>query len=109
MKVEILSADEVIGVGELQHLDPPMGVAFGPFAPTTAYKRTLHAALIEGNENNLALSANLTVRGPDGAIECAGVGIQDAVGEIEVSVFGISDFETYFGDHPDYKGYYGPT
>ena len=112
MKVEILSGGEVIGVGELDHLDPPMGVAFGPFIPTTAYDRTRHAGIIDGNENDLGLSATLVARGPHGEIECSAVGIQDAqdaLGEIEVSVLGISEFETYFGDHPDYKGYYGLT
>jgi len=110
MKVEILFEDEVIGTGELNGLDPPMGVAFGPFTPTAAYDPARHAGVIGENDNDLGLGANLTARGPDGMIECAGVGLQDfqeSVGEIDVSLLGISEFERYFGDHPAYKEYYG--
>jgi hypothetical protein len=42
-------------------------------------------------------------------IECAAIAIEDfhdAIGEIQVSVMGIVEFESYFGKHPDYKAYY---
>ena len=110
MKVEILSGDDVIGVAELNRLDPPMGVAFGPFQPTAAYEPSFHAGMIDGNENEAELRSVLGARGPRGMIECAAIGIEDfqeALGEIQVSVMGIAEFESYFGEHPDYKGYYG--
>jgi hypothetical protein len=34
MKVEVLSEETVIGICELDKLDPPMGGASGPFIPT---------------------------------------------------------------------------
>jgi hypothetical protein len=109
MKVEILSGDEVIGVGELNRLDPPMGVAFGPFHPTPTYKPSIHANVIGGNENDAGFQAVLGARGPRGMIECAAIAIEDfhdAIGEIQVSVMGIVEFKSYFGKHPDYKAYY---
>ena len=110
MKVEILFDGDVIGTGELEHLDPPMGVAFGPFHPSAAYAPSAHAGSINGHENDVGLGATFVVRGPNGVIECSAVGIEDAqdeLGEIQLHVICIADFESYFGDHPDYKAYYG--
>jgi hypothetical protein len=110
MKVMILAEAEFIGTSELDRLDPPMGVAVGVFTPTTAYDRSLHAGDIEGKENHLGLGAALSVEGPQGKVECAGVHIADfrgGLGEIEVHVLGISNFEALFGDHPHFRSYHG--
>lgn len=109
MKVTILAGDEVIGIGELDRLDPPMGVAVGPFTPMPAYNRSLHAGDIEGKQNHLGLGANLSVEGSQGKIDCVGVHIadySDHLGEIEVHVLGISNFEVLFGDHPHFRSYH---
>jgi hypothetical protein len=109
MKVKILAKAEVIGASELDRLDPPMGVAIGAFTPTIAYDRNLHAGDIEGKENQLGSGAALTVEGPQGKVDCAGVHIadfSDSLGEIEVHVLGISNFEALFGDHPHFRSYY---
>ena len=104
MKVEILSGDDVIGVGELNRLDPPMGVASGPFHPTTGYKPAVHARVIDGNENDPGLVAVLAARGSSGMIESEAISIEDAqgaLGEMQVSVMGIAGFEGYFSEQFD--------
>jgi hypothetical protein len=110
MRAEILADDKVIGTAELDRLDPPMGVAHGPFTATPAYERAIHAGEVDGQPNEIAADVSLTVRGPQGVLECQGVWIadfQDTLGEIQVSVIGISDYETYFRDYPDYRAYWG--
>jgi hypothetical protein len=109
MKVEVFAGDTVIGVGELNKLDPPMGGADGPFTPTAHYNPTRHAGEI-GGEPNRQHDTKLTIRGPKGNIECGAVYLadfKDALGEIELIVSGMSDFKSYFGEHPHYKQYYG--
>ena len=112
MRVEILSGNMVIGSSVLDRLDPPMGVALGPFEPTQAYVAERHAGEVDGEPNSRPEHADLSVRDPDGgAIEGAGVHICDfqaALGEIEVQVI-IPDpaFETYFAAHPHYRAYWG--
>jgi hypothetical protein len=110
MKVDVLDGETVIGTGELDKLDPPMGGANGLFTPTAAYNRAHHAADIEGKANEAAANCRLTVRGPQGEIGCVAVLIADfreGLAEIELIVSGISDFETHFGNHPHYRQYYG--
>jgi hypothetical protein len=107
---EILADNAVIGTGELNQLDPPMGVAVGPFTPTSFYSPGAHAWQIDGRENDNARKPGLTVRGPCGDIDCIGVSIADFstdLGEIEVSVLGIAEFERYFADHPHFRSYWG--
>ncbi|MCO5070264.1 MAG: hypothetical protein M9944_03530 [Rhizobiaceae bacterium] len=70
---------------------------------------TLHAGTIEGERNEVGADANLIVYGPHGRMECSGVWIDDyqkGLDEIEVSVLGISDFQTLFGDHPHHLAYW---
>lgn len=75
-----------------------MGVAFGRFIPTEAY-RAIQKQCIENQADQSTL--NLTVKTPGNeTIQCAGVGIldysQDARDEfIEINILGIS--------HPPYE------
>jgi len=39
----------LIGIATLEHLDPPMGVAFDPLTPSNRYERDKHANTVEGN------------------------------------------------------------
>jgi hypothetical protein len=49
MKVSVHQGQILIGIATLEHLDPTMGVAFGPFAPSNRYDRDKHANTVEGN------------------------------------------------------------
>ncbi|WP_245443483.1 hypothetical protein [Rhizobium phaseoli] len=53
MKVEILYKGKVIGRSDLQPVDPPMGVAAGPFEATLDYDPLLHAYVIDGDDNDM--------------------------------------------------------
>jgi hypothetical protein len=104
MNVEIYAGDQLVGVANLIGFDPPMGVALGPFTPAAGYKQSIHAFVIDGEDNTLFLEDSLSARGPSGPIECVGVAIadfQDALGEMEVHLLGITEFDSLFGSHPD--------
>jgi len=49
MRVSVYQNQTQVGTAILEHLDPPMGVAFGPFTPTQHYDRHKHANVVEGN------------------------------------------------------------
>ncbi len=49
MQVSVYQDQALIGIATLEHLDPPMGVAFGPFTPTDRYERDKHTNTVEGN------------------------------------------------------------
>ena len=69
-----------------------MGVAFGRFIPAVGYS-AIQAECKSNHQDQSNL--HLSVRTPSGeAIECAGVGILEGNGDIEVNVLGIS--------HPKY-------
>lgn len=100
MKVEILTGEAIIGKGELVHFDRGMGVASGSFAATPRYDSEAHAYQIGARYNPAGEDAGLIARGPEGPIKCAGVAILDAfedLGERQVSLLGVADFERHFG------------
>lgn len=92
MKFSIYSKGTLVGYSNLEHGDPPMGVAHGAFVPEDGY------ALIRGecaanhaDQSALELSARTTT---GAVIECVGVGILDYSAEAgesfaEVNVLGI--------------------
>ena len=47
MQVSVYEDEIPIGTAILEGLDPPMGVAFGPFTPSDRYDRDRHANIIE--------------------------------------------------------------
>lgn len=95
---KVFSQATVVGSSNLEHGDPPMGVAFGRFVPAEGYA-SIKSACIENHADQAALQ--LTVETPSGdTIQCEGVGILDCSTEagdeaIEVNVLGIS--------HPPYE------
>lgn len=101
---EVYYANMLVGFSDLENGDPPMGVAFGQFKPTDAY-RTIQKQFIENHSDQASLE--LTVRTADNeTIQCAGIGILDyspEAGEecIELNVLGISypAYEELFPQH----------
>ncbi|UWM73671.1 hypothetical protein N1937_13090 [Rhizobium sp. WSM4643] len=113
MKVEILHKGIVIGHGNLEAADPPMGVAAGLFEATPDYDPRLHPYVIDGDDNEFDKEAPLSARSAEfGMIQCAGVCIEDfhkTMEEIQVVFLGIAypDYGTVFASSPAYKAYYG--
>ena len=108
MQVEILKGDMLIGAASIEHLDPPMGVAFGPFFPSIDYASASHANVIEGEhvgDKGLFLVATAN---PHGALN-ASIAIHD-YGDLgrEMTLFFRDDktFAALFAAHPDYTIYY---
>jgi hypothetical protein len=95
----IYSGAIVVGTSRLEYGDPPMGVAFGRFTSAVGYSAIqTQCRLNHQDQSNL----HLTVRAPSGeVIRCAGVGVLEANGEIEVNVFGISypEYAELFPQH----------
>ncbi|MEA1647409.1 hypothetical protein UAJ10_00070 [Nitrospirillum sp. BR 11164] len=112
MKVSILQNGVVIGYSILDATDPPMGVASGKFEPTSDYDPQRHAFLVDEVYLERTVTPPLTAHLEDfGAIECAGVGIEDLrsmMEGIEVTVLGIPypDYETFFSSYDAYKAYW---
>ncbi|WP_145735819.1 hypothetical protein [Nitrospirillum pindoramense] len=112
MKVSIQQGDVVIGYAILDATDPPMGVASGKFEPTSAYDSQRHAYFVDEAHADRTVTPPLTAHSDKfGAIECAGVGIEDFRGMmegIEVILLGIPypDYETFFSSYDAYKAYW---
>jgi hypothetical protein len=84
----IYSRATLVGTSNLEHGDPPMGVAFGRFVPAAGYD-LIQAECAANHEDQTHLL--LSVAAPSGeTIQCAGVAILDCAGDIEVNVLGIS-------------------
>ena len=66
-----------IGTAVLEHLDPPMGVAFGAFSPSSQYNPNIHANTVEGEylgDRGKSLTAS---DDRHFALETASIAIQD--------------------------------
>ena len=92
-RFEILYDNVVIGTTSFELGDPPMGVAFGKFTPTSTYRR-----------DDIADNNKLAARVAGTMIPSEGLGIEDAAdesGEIEVTILGIPYplYEELFPDH----------
>lgn len=94
-RFDIYSKELLVGWSEFELGDPPMGVAFGKFIPTPAY-RLIQTQVIAA-EGMALEDLHLSARAPGGMpLECIAVCIGDysaefGAGELEVSVLGISD------------------
>ena len=111
MKVTIYEADTPSGEAEIFALDPPMGVAMAKFRPLAAYNVEQHANVVDGDyiEDR---GDRLRIVMADGVpLVSQAISIQDwsALGEQEVHILGILEpsFEALFGEHPDFKSYWG--
>lgn len=102
----IIFRGQVLGYSELEHGDPPMGVAFGRFIPAEGFDiflQTVPPDITEGD--HLRIWNNLAATASDGvALECAGVGLRyDPKDEFscEVEVLGITSphYQDLFPHH----------
>jgi hypothetical protein len=112
LKVNVFHNGLLIGCSRLDVADPPMGVAAGPFEPTSDYDQQRHASIIDGEDNTVHVGEPVSVRSEDfGVIDCQGVIIEDyckTLGEISISVLCIRhpDYDTIFASSPAYKAYW---
>lgn len=111
MQVSVYQNGTAIGTAILEHLDPPMGVAFGPFSPSDRYDRDQHANTIEGDYID-DKGQSLSVRAEQhGRLNIASIAIEDwAAPEIgkQLTVWfqDGGDFVALFSAHDGYKAYY---
>ncbi|MGX1742103.1 hypothetical protein ACWIEX_11145 [Bosea sp. NPDC055353] len=111
MQISIYQDGNVIGTAILEHLDPPMGVAFGPFSPVEQYDRDQHANTVEGEyiaDRGQSLSV---VSDPHGRLETASIAIEDwsdpQLGmQLTVWFKDGHTFAALFSAHADYRAYY---
>ena len=105
-RFKIFSGSILIGWSNLEAGDPPMGVAFGQFFPTTEYTE-IQGSIIASNESSqihLSLSASTAENTPleaTGGISIADLSAEFGDEAIEVSVLGIesSAYEILFPEH----------
>ena len=107
MEATIMKGDVVLGTGVIQYLDPPMGVASGPFTPSGRYSAYLHANTIGGEylgDRSIDFVALV-----DGApVQVASIALEDyskVLGEYHFTIY-FREFEEYdrlFENHSSYK------
>lgn len=111
MQVSVYRDETLVGTAILEHLDPPMGVAFGPFSPGDQYDRDQHANTVEGdyiNDRGQSLSVHADQHG---RLNTASIAIQDWVDsklgkELTVWFKDGRNFAALFSAHDDYRAYY---
>lgn len=99
MRFEMVTPEGTIGWSELEHGDPPKGLAYGRFHPTALYQASRHAgpdadlhARPEGSEEYFR---------PSGGVFIEDLSAEFGPEEIEVSVIGL-DAETYERFFPEH-------
>jgi hypothetical protein len=111
MQVSIYQGEMLVGTAILEHLDPPMGVAFGTFSPSRHYNPDAHANVTEGEyvgDRGKTLIAN-----DDHAstVDAASIAIED-YGDLgrQLTLFfrDGQKFAALFATHPDYLAYFPP-
>jgi len=111
MKVSIYQDQTLIGVGQLDGLDPPMGVAFGPFTPSDRYQRGMHANLVNGEyvgDKGQSLVAHTDKYGILQNTTMAIENWSDPEIATQLTIWfqdGLN-FAEIFSEHRDYKAYY---
>lgn|SRR5690606_12647427 len=88
MRFEVLAGDVLIGWSELEHGDPPMGVAHGKREATTAYGSTPPDAVLRVRPVGEAFFE------PAGGVHIEDLRADLGPDAVEVSVLGL-DHETY--------------
>lgn len=110
MQAVILKGDAVLGTGIVQHLDPPMGVALGPFTPSERFRANLHANTIDG-EYEGDKGADFIAIVDDAPVQTASVALEDysqSLGEYRFVIWFREEreYEPLFRNHPEFKSYY---
>ena len=107
-KFLVFHQESLVGHSALEHGDPPMGVAFGEFVPTTGYESiAAHCKSNHADQSELALS----VQTDDGfTIPCIGVAVLDyseKAGEpyAQLNILGI-EHDTYKALFPGHVAAY---
>ena len=111
MQVSVYEGEMLVGTAVLEHLDPPMGVAFGPFSPSNHYNIDTHANAVEGKykaDRGQLLAAILVQHD---MLATASIAIEDWSASnlgIHLNLFfrDGKNFAALFASHPDYKAYY---
>jgi len=111
MQVSVHQDGTVIGTAILEHLDPPMGIAFGPFLPRDRYNRDQHANTVEGDyigDRGRALSVHTDEHGRLDVLIAIDDRADPKVGrQLTVWFQDSSHFAALFSTHEDYQTYYG--
>lgn len=110
MQIQVFEGEMLVGTATLKHLDPPMGVAFGPFSPTTDYTSSAHANVVDGDyvgDRGLVLAATADQHD---SLD-ASIAIEDwtdpEIGKQLTMFFKDGEnFAALFAEHPDYRAYY---
>jgi hypothetical protein len=110
MQVSVHEGPTLVGTATIEHLDPPMGVAFGRFVPSGQYSRDRHANVIEGEfieDRGRILS---TSADQYGVLRTRTVAIEDWTNppykELTLFFSDGNDFAEVFSTHADYIAYY---
>jgi hypothetical protein len=110
MQVSLHEGPTLVGTATIEHLDPPMGVAFGPFEPSEHYSRDRHANVIEGEfveDRGRILTASADRYG---VLRTRTVAIEDWTNpsyiELTLLFSDGNDFAEVFSTHADYIAYY---
>ncbi|MFT3987085.1 hypothetical protein [Aestuariivirga sp.] len=111
MQVRVYREGTLIGTANLEHLDPPMGVAFGPFDASDHYERGRDANVIDGQyagDNGRQLLVYADENTP---LKTASNLIEDdsdpRIGkQLSLMFENSDDFDALFSSHDDYKAYY---
>ncbi|MDP5279358.1 hypothetical protein Q9Q95_10535 [Sphingomonas sp. DG1-23] len=111
MQVSVYEGEMLVGTAVLEHLDPPMGVAFGPFSPSSYYNFTAYANTVEGNYVGDRGQSLSTTAVQHGTLATAAIAIADWSASnlgMELTLFlkDGEDFAALFAGHPDYGAYY---
>jgi hypothetical protein len=111
MQVSIHQGQTLIGIATLEHLDPPMGVAFGPFSPSNGYDRDKHANAVDGDYVGDRGQSLSVCHDQHGLLKTASIAIEDwadpEIGKhLTVWFQDGRDFAAYFSAHDDFKAYY---
>ncbi|CCW18903.1 hypothetical protein EBBID32_32600 [Sphingobium indicum BiD32] len=110
MQIQVFEGETLVGTATIKHLDPPMGVAFGPFSPTSDYASSAHANVVEGDyvgDRGLVLAATADQHD----FLDASIAIEDwtdpEIGKQLTMFFKDGEnFAAFFAEHPDYRAYY---
>lgn len=109
MEAIISNGDKVLGTGTVEHLDPPMGVAFGPFAPSGLYSAYVHANTIDGEYFGDKSAEFIAVVGGR-RVQTASIAIEDwskSLGEFHFTIW-FQEREEYhdlFRNHADFTAH----
>ncbi len=110
MQVSVYEGEMLVGTAAIEHLDPPMGVAFGPLSPSNHYNLDAHANAVEGEYVGDRGQALAAVVGQRDTLNAA-IAIEDWLASglgVHLTLFfkDGANFAALFAAHPDYRAYY---